>query len=80
MITCTRKEGKRLVVVMAVIRGTVVVQAACVFGIVVLVDGLTPFFFRKQLFDLPSVRLDSDREFQVFCGDRVPELECVSML
>lgn len=69
MITCTRKEGKRLVVVMAVIRGTVVVHAACVFGIVVLVDSLTPFFFRKQLFDLPGVRLDSDREFQIFRGD-----------
>lgn len=65
---------KRLIVVVTVHRLAVVVHAARIFGVGVLIDGLASVFLGEQFLDFPSVWLDANGEFQVFLGDRVPEL------
>lgn len=59
---------------MTVGRCTVVVHASRVLGVGILVDGLTPIFFGEQFLDFPGIGFDADGEFQVFLGNRVPEL------
>jgi ABC-type uncharacterized transport system permease subunit len=66
---------KWLVVVVTVCRLAVVVHAAGIFGVGVLVDGLASVLLGEQFFDFPSVWLDTNREFQVFLGNRIPELK-----
>lgn len=68
------RTAKRLVVVVTIRRLAVVIHAAGIFGVGVLIDGLASVFLREQFLDFPSVRLDAHGEFQVFLGDRVPEL------
>lgn len=64
----------RLVIVMPVGRCTMVVHAARVLGVGILVDGLAPIFLGEQFLDFPGVGLDTNGEFKIFLGDRVPEL------
>lgn len=66
---------KWLVVVVTVCRLAVVVYAACIFRVGVLVDGLTSVLLGEQFLNFPGVWLDTHREFQVFLGNRVPELK-----
>ena len=59
---------------MTIHRLAVVIHAARIFGVGVLIDGLASVLLGEQFLDFPSVRFDAHGEFQVFLGDRIPEL------
>lgn len=55
-----------------------VVQAARILGVIVGVDRSSALFLRYMFLNLPSVWLDTDGEFQILLGNRVPKLKKVS--
>lgn len=54
----------------AVVR--LLVQRGRVFGL--LVNGATLVVLGKEFFDFPIVLLDTNRELEIFTGDRIPIL------
>lgn len=52
-----------------------VVHASGILRVRILVDGAASLLFRKELFDFPVVRLNSNGELQILLCDIVPELE-----
>jgi hypothetical protein len=63
---------------MTVRRRSLVVQAARILGVIVGVDRSSALFLKQMFLNLPSVWLDTDGEFQILLGNRVPKLKKVS--
>lgn len=59
---------------MPIFRRPMVMHATRVLGVVVSIDGSPSIFLWKKLLDFPGVWLDTNREFEVFLGDGIPEL------
>lgn len=84
MVTCTVVKKVQVqiggsVIMMTVVRRSMVVWAANVLGVIVCIHSRAAFLLGELILYLPGVWLDSDREFEILLGDRIPELRTVRL-